>query len=383
MRIFVLGVGATGSLVATLLARRGYRVVCGDRDPERAARFLGPRAAMPVRMVNARDMWNIVKAARGAHLLINTCPSVVNKIALRAALRLRCHYLDTAAHLSGRPGRVEQLAFTERFATKRRSALITAGVAPGLTNLLVAAAADDLDEVEFVKIRLYESTESTDPVSQWSAEVSYQEAVARPWIYRDGRFALGPRFGEREPFQFPQPIGRVGVVLAAQDEVATIPQVIPLRAMDAKIGGSDMERLRRWYRQGRLRKSRGLSTRLFPRTPTPGTVDRLFHGGVLHNARFAAAVLVEGRVGARRVRIRWDAAFPTLFQLLRRGQPHPPIAWATAHMAALFVAHFPRDLIGVHPPEALPADIRSVLLRGARRQGIRLVRRVTAARTAC
>ena len=42
--------------------------------------------------VNARDVWSIVKAARGAHLLINTCPPVVNKIVLRATLRLRANY---------------------------------------------------------------------------------------------------------------------------------------------------------------------------------------------------------------------------------------------------------------------------------------------------
>lgn len=377
MRIFVLGVGATGSLLATLLARRGHQVSCGDRDPERAARFLGPRSGMPVQTVNARDVWSIVKAARGAHLLVNTCPSVVNKIVLRAALRLRCHYLDTAAHLSGRPGRAEQLSFADRFAMKRRTALIMAGVAPGLTNLLVAAAADALDVVDVVRIRLYESTESANPVSQWCAEVSFQEAMARPWLYRDGHFTVGPRFGERELFQFPPPIGRVGVALAAQDEVATVPHVIPLRAMDVKIGGPDMERLRRWYRQGRLRKSRGPSVVLFPRTPTPATVDRLVQRGILRNARFAAAVIVEGRSGQRDMRIRWDALFPSLFQLHRLGQPRSPIAWATAHMAALFVKHFPQGLAGVYAPEALPVAVRTAVLRDARRQGVRLARRVT------
>jgi ketopantoate reductase len=34
MRIFVLGAGATGSLLAQLLDRQGHHVWCGDRDPE-------------------------------------------------------------------------------------------------------------------------------------------------------------------------------------------------------------------------------------------------------------------------------------------------------------------------------------------------------------
>jgi Trk K+ transport system NAD-binding subunit len=41
MRIFVLGVGGTGSLLAHLLVRQGHTVWCGDRDPERAKKFLG------------------------------------------------------------------------------------------------------------------------------------------------------------------------------------------------------------------------------------------------------------------------------------------------------------------------------------------------------
>lgn len=375
MRIFVLGVGATGSYLVKLLTRQGHHVTCGDRDPERARRFLGSKCPVPVERVNARDRWSIIKAARGTQLLVNALPSVFNRLVLRAALHLRAHYLDTAAHLTKSPFRAEQSQFARRFMEKGRTAVITAGVAPGLTNLLVAAAADSLDAVETVLVRLYESTESEHPVSQWSAEVSFDEAVSRPRVYRDGRFSLGQRFGEREIFRFPAPIGPVPVVLAAQDEVVTVPHVMPLRSMDAKIGGSDVDRLRRWYRQGKLRKSRGLVSSRFPRTPTPGTVDRLIRRGILHNAHFAAAVVVEGVKDGRRMTIRWDAAMPSLSQLSRQGELRSPIAWATARMASLFVKHFPRRFTGVHAPEELPQEVRRAILRDARARGFRLVTR--------
>jgi len=376
MRIFVLGVGATGSYLVKLLTRQGHHVTCGDRDPERARRFLGTKCPVTVDRVNARDLWSIVKAARGTQLVVNALPAVCNRIVLRATLRVRAHYLDTAAHLTKSPFRAEQLQFAQRFLEKRRAAVITAGVAPGLTNLLVAAAAESLDSVETVRVRLYESTESEHPVSQWSAEVSFDEAVSRPRVYHDGRFLFGQRFGEREMFRFPAPIGPVPVMLAAQDEVVTVPHVIPLRSMDAKIGGSDVERLRRWYRQGKLRKSRGLVSSRFPRTPTPGTVDRLIQGGILHNARFAAAVVVEGIKDDRRMTIRWDATMPSLYLLYRKGELRSPIAWATARMASLFVKHFPLHLAGVHAPEALPQQTRRAILRDARARGFRVVRRV-------
>jgi hypothetical protein len=41
-------------------------------------------------------------------------------------------------------------------------------------------------------------------------------------------------------------------------------------------------------------------------------------------------------------------------------------------MAALFVRYFPRDLSGVFPPEALPADVRRNVLNGARARGFRI-----------
>ena len=60
MRIFVLGAGATGSLLAQLLERQGHTVWCGDRDPVRARRFLGKKSTIPIAEVNARNLRGIV-----------------------------------------------------------------------------------------------------------------------------------------------------------------------------------------------------------------------------------------------------------------------------------------------------------------------------------
>lgn len=376
MRIFVLGVGASGSLLVKLLARQGHHVSCGDRDPVRARDFLGAKSTMTVQPVNARNLHSIVEMAKGCQLLINACPAVFNNIVMRAALRLGAHYLDTASQLKKHPFRPEQFDFDRQFQKKKRWALIHAGAAPGLTNLFAAQAAAQLDRVDTVEVRIYEETASEDPVSQWSAESSFDEAVSRPRIYRDGRFYFGPRFGERELFRFPQPIGRVGVVLAAQDEVVTIPRTLGLKQMDAKIGGIDIDRLRRWYRQGTLCRSRGLSAARFPETPTPAAITKLVRRGILHNERFALAVLVYGDKQGRSCLIRWDALFPSLFELRRRRIASSPIAWGTAHLTALFVKYMPPELTGVCVPEALPAPARRDIVQAVRRSGIRIRRAV-------
>src|SRR6202158_5830731 len=122
MRIFVLGAGATGSLLAQLLERPGHTVWCGDRDLERARRFLGKKSALPITEVNARNLHGIVRAARGCQLIVDASGSGFNQIVIPAAARLRAHYLDLSTHLTRNPFKAEQLAFARRFQEKNRTA---------------------------------------------------------------------------------------------------------------------------------------------------------------------------------------------------------------------------------------------------------------------
>jgi saccharopine dehydrogenase (NAD+, L-lysine forming) len=381
MRIFVLGAGATGSLLAQLLERQGHDVWCGDRNPGRARRFLGMKSPIAIATVNARNLRAIIRAGKGCDLIINASASVFNERVLRAALFLRAHYLDLSSHLTRHPFRSEQLRYEKKFIEKNRAALINTGAAPGLTNLLVKRAAEMLDEVQSVHIRLYESSQSDDPISQWSPEVSYDEAVSYPRIYRDKKFKLAKRFSELEKYRFPDPIGPANVVLAAQDEVATLPYYIPMNELDVKIGGNEFDRLRRWHKQGKLSRSRGMTRRNFPETSTPQAIAKLIRRGILQNARFAASVIVQGiKRGAKEdehLQIRSDAIFPTLYQIRRQGLFTTPVAYATAHVAAMFVKNLPSDLEGVYPPEALPRETRRAILAGVRKHSIKLTHKIT------
>jgi saccharopine dehydrogenase (NAD+, L-lysine-forming) len=384
MRIFVLGAGATGSLLAQLLERQGHTVWCGDRDLQRAHHFLGKSSSIAITDVNARNLRGIVRAARGCQLIVNASASVFNQIVMRAALRLRVHYVDLSSHLTQNPFKAEQLAFAKRFEEKNRLALINTGAAPGLTNLLVKRAAEMLDTVETVQIRLYESSESDDPISQWSPEGTFDEAISNPRVYRAGKFHMAKRFAELEKFRFPDPVGNANVVLAAQDEVATLPHYIPMQSMDVKIGGNEFDRLRRWYKQGKLSKSRGIVRQRFPQTLSPRKIAALIRQGILQNARFAAVVLTTGikrrAKQEQRLLIRTDCIFPTLYQIRQQGLYTTPVAYATAHVAALFIKSFPRDLAGAFPPENLPIETRRAIIAGIRKHSVRINHRTTVLR---
>jgi hypothetical protein len=134
--------------------------------------------------------------------------------------------------------------------------------------------------------------------------------------------------------------------------------------------------LRRWYRQGKLSKSRGLIASRFPKTPTPRQVARMIRRGKLQNARFAAAVVVRGKKQDNQIEVRYDALFPSLYQIRQLGLALSPISYATAQMAALFVKHFPRDLAGVFPPGALPLEDRQAILKDLKSRDIRLTAKI-------
>jgi hypothetical protein len=87
--------------------------------------------------------------------------------------------------------------------------------------------------------------------------------------------------------------------------------------------------------------------------------------------------LKRGAKEDQRLSIRSDAMFPTLYQIRRQGKFTTPVAYATAHVAAMFVKFFPRDLEGVYPPEALPVEPRRAVLAGVRKHGVKITHKIT------
>ncbi|HEY6944810.1 MAG TPA: hypothetical protein VI431_06695, partial [Candidatus Acidoferrum sp.] len=113
----------------------------------------------------------------------------------------------------------------------------------------------------------------------------------------------------------------------------------------------------------------------------PKRIAKLIRQGILQNARFAAAVLVKGvkhgKTADEHLLIRSDCMFPTLYQIRQQGRFTTPVAYATAHVAALFVKFFPREPAGVFAPEMLSAETRRAILSGIRNNSIRITHKTT------
>jgi len=122
----------------------------------------------------------------------------------------------------------------------------------------------------------------------------------------------------------------------------------------------------------------------FPQTFSPKRIAKLIRQGILQNARFAAAVLVKGvnhgKTADECLLLRSDCMFPTLYQIRQQGRFTTPVAYATAHIAALFIKFFPRELAGVFAPEMLPEETRRAILSGIRNNSIRITHKTTVLR---
>ena len=103
----------------------------------------------------------------------------------------------------------------------------------------------------------------------------------------------------------------------------------------------------------------------------------------MQNARFAAAVLVRGIKRGKgnnddeHLLVRTDCNFPTLYQIRQQDLYTTPVAYATAHVAALFIKNFPRDLKGVFAPETLPPDTRRAIIAGIRNNKVKITQKIT------
>ena len=110
-------------------------------------------------------------------------------------------------------------------------------------------------------------------------------------------------------------------------------------------------------------------------------IAKLIRQGILQNARFAAATLVKGMKRGKKedqhLLMRSDCTFPTLYQIRQQGRYTTPVAYATAHIAALFIKYLLRNLAGVFAPEVLPAETRRAILAGLRNHKIRVTHKTT------
>jgi saccharopine dehydrogenase-like NADP-dependent oxidoreductase len=181
----------------------------------------------------------LASVLRDQSVVINCTGHQHNLSVMEAALKARVHYVDLGGLFTWtRRQRRLHLPFEDAGLT----AILGMGCAPGLTNVMAAAAASKLDRVDSIRIRLGSvdfNARSSRFVFPYSAQTIVEELTLPPWKWSGGRFVqTEPRTGW-ERVDFGRPVGRVWTVMTRHSEIATLPLRFKskgLRYADFKIG---------------------------------------------------------------------------------------------------------------------------------------------------
>lgn len=382
-----------GSTIARLAVLRGVveEVVCMDRDLDRARLFLDFDEArdLPLERVDALDAKALTSKLQGFDFVVNALPTFtrfgrrevpLNPIAMEAALKAGSNYVDLACY-GGRRTSAEQLALSRQFSNAGLLAAINFGASPGLSNVLVKEACEDLDRVESVTFISIEDQRGSTFIIPWSREELLRTAVLA-LSYRGGKYSWVEPFEESKVLDFPEPIGSVRCYNVPNDESYTIPKFIRLRSLHYYAGGSDIEALRALYRLGifsgqpvrvgrALVSPRELLYHILPTSPLPRDVLTSVREGELEDAYFALQAMAEGEAGGEAAEARRLVIFPSQRRVNELLPGATYITYPTALCTiALLRALRGRKLRGVMPSEALPRYVRRALLEALERERI-------------
>jgi len=258
-KILILGCGAQGSLMAKELSQEPHvsEIICGDIDINRARRLEIESGKIRALKVDSSDIREIMHASTDADLIINALPCSFNPKVMKAALDAKINYQDLAGTLLPDTPFVDSvladLDKTDEWRAAGLTALIRTGISPGFTNLLVRAAAEELDVCEKVIILLYEAIKTKKIIPfWWSPEIAFQDMMDRPTIFENGEYkTLGP-FGNEEECHLPG-ISSRKMYAHQHEEAITLPRFIKgLKYAELKMGGTAAEFAKMLYRFGLL-----------------------------------------------------------------------------------------------------------------------------------
>ena len=230
MRLVVLGGGgAMGRITVRALAEdeRVEQVTVADVSLAAAQRTIawlatGREKASAV-AADVRDTAALTALLAEADVALNATDYPFNLDVMRASLAARVSYADLGGlfHMTRR-----QYEHDSEFREAGLTAVLGIGSTPGITNILTRIAADQLETVERLDVRIGSSDEAPAGATfapPYSLRTILDECTLEPMVYEDGVWrAVTPMSGE-EAIQFPQPVGAMTAMYTLHSEVALFP----------------------------------------------------------------------------------------------------------------------------------------------------------------
>ncbi len=175
-------------------------------------------------------------AIAGSSICINCVPTLLGyqMRIFEAALAAKVAYVDLGGLGTYT---VKQMAEHERFKSAGVTAVIGAGADPGMSNVICRAVADELDEIDSIK--LYWAAElvgEENPilVPPYSVSTVLAEYAHESTQFYDGRHVTCPPMSGREFLDLPEPWGRCEFMHSPHSEQLTVPLADGIREKGIK-----------------------------------------------------------------------------------------------------------------------------------------------------
>jgi len=296
-------------------------------------------------VVSAEDVETLSKLAEDVDILVNAVPVKFNLKLMEAALKAGTNYLDMAFEYRDFE---KIIGLHEKFRSEDLTALVAFGVSPGLTDVVVGLAADELDGVEEVRILLGGREESDVVYTTWSPEIFLDDCTRAPMVYEDGEIKYLEPFSEPEVVELPG-VGKVRVYAHPHEEVFTVSKSVKgVRRVIVKMGGEEMDFLCTLYRMGILYKDamvRGRKVRIddvevdparlilkfLPRPITGEELREYVERGLIREVKGTVLVEVKGLKDGRRCVIRSYSPIPPIREIVEA----VPLANETSYVTSL------------------------------------------------
>ena len=394
-RIIVIGVGAQGSTIAKRMNDHPgvSEIICADYDRKAAEALSSSLSKARALQLDASDINNVIRAARGCDLIVNGLPLDFNLLVMEAALAVNASYFDMAGPMED-IGFVEsyKLLFSEwheKFKAGGLTALVGAGSSPGLANIMAREAVEKMDRCDTISIYVFENvlTKRFTPF-WWSPEVAFWDMAYKTFRFENGKHVTDKPFSRPIRMKLRGIDREVRMVDHEHDEPITMGLLADkvlkgVKNVEFKYGGFGVKLSELFYRMGLLSDEpvdvngtkivpMDLILKLCPPAPKyPDELKAIIDDGVVAEEG-AFLVRVEGYKDDNPIQIDSYAMGPGLVEAFETsGLSHE--AYLTGQCASVFVKMLVDDAFtekGVFVPEQLEADAREYCFRNLADLGV-------------
>jgi len=212
MRMLVLGAGLQGSACAYDLLQNPEvsQVRLADLRFDHLPEFLKPHSGprlIPTTL-DVRDRAAVLALMRESDAVMRAIPYYVNMALAECAVEAGVHFCD----LGGNTEIVfQQKSLADRAREKGVTIIPDCGVAPGMVNILAEHGIRQMDAVESVRIYVGGLPQKPEPPLNYQVVYSLEGVLdyytTRSWVLRGGERTQVTALSEREPVDFPAPVG--------------------------------------------------------------------------------------------------------------------------------------------------------------------------------